>query len=56
MLAFVSTDDFDGTNPDHSPEITLGDLAGGQLTRVRHVTRTPANPPFVYDSIAWRLR
>ena len=56
VLAFVSTDDFDGTNPDHSPEITLGDLAGGLLTKIRHVTRTPANPPFVYDSIAWRLR
>lgn len=56
VLAFVSTDDFDGTNTDHSPEITLADIVGGQLSRIRHVTRTPPNPPFIYDSLAWRLR
>lgn len=56
VLAFVSTDDFDGTNSDHSPEITVAEINGGQLTKIRHVTRTPPNPPFIYDAITWRLR
>ena len=56
LIAFVSTDDLDGTNPDHSPEISTAIPVGGILTSLRHVTRTPPNPPFIYDSLAWRLR
>ena len=56
LVAWVSTDDFDGSNPDHSAEITVATPVGAQLTRIRHVTRTPPTPRFIYDSIAWRLR
>jgi hypothetical protein len=56
LLAWVSTDDFDRSNPDHSAEITVARLVGDRLSEIRQVTRTPSTPPFVYDSVAWRLR
>ena len=56
VVAFVSTDDVDGSNPDHSPEITVGTPVGSRFTDLRHITKTQASPARVYNSVAWRLR
>ncbi|MBI4860401.1 MAG: PD40 domain-containing protein [Candidatus Riflebacteria bacterium] len=56
LLAWVSTDDWDGTNPDHSTEITVGVPVGSKFAEVRHITRTPPSPIRTYGYPVWRLR
>jgi Tol biopolymer transport system component len=56
LLAWISRDDIDGTNPDLSAEISVGDLVGTSLVRPRHVSRSPPGLDLDYLALQWRRR